>query len=371
MGKAVRSLQAQVLAECQAMARYAFTTGLKVPGPLFEKLENLAAQITRRQVSRDGEVVTVDNDMSDVDDMPTVGIVIATSKTTGAVGRQLAQVHARLADLVAPARPRTILLLAEEKEKANPFYFLGEVPLIRRLMFISIISLIGLISVSLSSAVDGNPKSFSLLENQGTSLLLNQLFLLTAASLGASFANLIQTQRYIKDGTFDPKYESSYWVRYVLGLMAGLILAVLVPVDELLGGAAAALPIDPDAGDAAGPGGVLQGLGKPTLAMFGGYSSAMVYRVLNKIIAAFESIVKGDAEAAVAARENEARARLAHQAIENRVGLAAQLSELQMKLGDSPDPETLRRELELYQRRILDPDGFEETEEGDAEKRLG
>ncbi len=124
----------------------------------------------------------------------------------------LAQVHARLADLVAPARPRTILLLAEEKEKANPFYFLGEVPLIRRLMFISIISLIGLISVSLSSAVDGNPKSFSLLENQGTSLLLNQLFLLTAASLGASFANLIQTQRYIKDGTFDPKYESSYWV---------------------------------------------------------------------------------------------------------------------------------------------------------------
>ena len=56
----------------------------------------------------------------------------------------------------------------------------------------------------------------------GHVLLYNLLFLIAAAGLGASFQALFQANRYVVAGTFDPKYESSYWIRFVLGLIAGL-----------------------------------------------------------------------------------------------------------------------------------------------------
>jgi hypothetical protein len=37
------------------------------------------------------------------------------------------------------------------------------------------------------------------------------------AGLGACFAALFLANRYIAEGTFDPKYESSYWIRFILG----------------------------------------------------------------------------------------------------------------------------------------------------------
>lgn len=69
---------------------------------------------------------------------------------------------------------------------------------------------------------------------------------------------------------FDPKYEPSYWIRLLVGIMAGLILASLIPVD-------------PDA---------LNGLGHPTLSLLGGFSASLVYRILNLLVSFVEDIVK-------------------------------------------------------------------------------
>jgi hypothetical protein len=52
--------------------------------------------------------------------------------------------------------------------------------------------------------------------------------------------------------------------------MAGLILASLIPLDPA----------------------ALNGLGKPTLSLLGGFSASLVYRILNLLVGMVEDIVK-------------------------------------------------------------------------------
>lgn len=54
-------------------------------------------------------------------------------------------------------------------------------------------------------------------------------YYLAAAGLGVSFAALYKANTFIANGTFDPTYHASYWIRFFLGLIAGLILAIMVP----------------------------------------------------------------------------------------------------------------------------------------------
>ena len=84
---------------------------------------------------------------------------------------------------------------------------------------------------------------------------------------------LFTAYRYISEGTYDPKYESTYWLRFILGLMAGLLLPALIPI----GG---------QAGDST--------LTKPLLALLGGFSAAMLYRVLERLVNTVESLVQAD-----------------------------------------------------------------------------
>ena len=129
--------------------------------------------------------------------------------------------------------------------------------------------------VALATSADVNTVSVSknILEIHGFPLLLNLLFLLTAAALGACFAALFQANRFIAEGTFDPKYESSYWIRVILGLIAGLLLSHMVPLtnDDI-----SKLSVT-----------------KPMLALLGGFSAAMVYRIISRLIEAVESLVRG------------------------------------------------------------------------------
>lgn len=255
------------------------------------------------------------------------------------IAKILTGIHNRLSQLVAPATPKTILLLAMEEKNPGPLKFLGAVPLIRRLMAVAAFSMVGFILVTLSEDVDGS--GFDLLENSGYKLLLSELFLIFAASIGASFTNLFEAQRYIKDGTFDPKFESSYWVRYVLGLMAGTILAMLVPIEALVA----------EGGD--GGSSILHQLGKPMLALLGGFAASAVYRILNRIVAALESLVAGDTRDLVMAQEQMTKARLQEQETQNRMKLSTQLITLEQKLGDAKDPSVILNELKEIQKQLV------------------
>lgn len=331
----------QILLASQAMAKYALAAGMKVPAELVEKLESLSV------APAVCEEAPVPMDASAEDALPETKAP-EPKKPAADVSRQLTHIHNRLAELVAPATPKTILLLATEEAKGGFWLFLGRVPLVRRLMALACISMVGFVLVSLSGDVNG--QGFDLLTNSGITLLLSELFLLFASSIGASFANLFEAQRYIKDGTFDPKYESSYWVRYVLGLMAGTILALLIPIEALAGGGAE------------GGGSIVDQLGKPILALLGGFAASAVYRILNRIVAALESLVAGDTRAAVAAQEQMARARLAEREVQGRMTLSTKLNQLEQTLSESGDPAQMRKELaRLRQEIILGDDVEEET----------
>ena len=85
---------------------------------------------------------------------------------------ELAVIHQALAAVVAPATPRTILLLAEESAHKHFFSFMGPVPLVRHMMLAAIVSLIGVVTIGLSSEVDQRNMSLSLLQLSGMPLFM-------------------------------------------------------------------------------------------------------------------------------------------------------------------------------------------------------
>ena len=290
------SLEQHVLAECLAMAKYAFSSGLKVPGAVAERLELIAAS----------KLVEEPNVRADA-------------------ARELATIHGRLSEIISPAIPRTVLLLAMESATAGFWSALGPVRLVRGLVSVAIICLVAFVGLSLSSQVNIESISKSVFESHGFPLLLNLMFLLTAAGLGACFAALFQANRYIAECTFDTKYESSYWIRFILGLMAGLILSQMIPLSE--GSKSVAVT-------------------KPTLAMLGGFSAAVVYRIMHRLIESIESLVKGETRDLAAAEAQASKARLAAQLVQSRMQLAASLTTLQQQLGAKASPEAIQQELD-------------------------
>jgi len=308
------SLDEQILRECEAMAKYAFSSGLEVPGTLVESLNILSQELHSVTENQKNTSIT------------------SSTHTTTSKARELAKIHNRLAEIVAPATPRTILLLATEEAKGGLFHFLGPVPLIRRMMLAAVISLGAFIIVSLSADVNVESITQNVFNSDGVKLLKNLLFLLSASGLGASFAGLFQANRYVTEGTFDPTYESSYWIRFVLGLMAGMMLSELIPLPEAKaenGGVASNMVV----------------LASPTLAMLGGFSSAVVYRIISRLVETLESLVRGETREIMASRREAAKARSDQRSIQNRLNLAASLTTLQQKVNSAEDIGLVRTEL--------------------------
>lgn len=296
------SLREQMLLECEAMAKHAATSGSKIPGSL-------------------------------------IGLLEDTSQGNAAPDlTQLSTAHAYLSKLVAPATPRSILFMARGVRKKGFWRLLGPVPLTRGLMIAAFLSLIALVALSLSKDVDG---TINWQQEEGFKLLLKELFLLSAAGLGASFSALFQANYFIVKGTFDPKYDISYWSRFALGLISGMILAMLVPIDD----------------DG-------RNFSKPILAMLGGFSVTVVYRVLTRMTAAVESLVHGDEKDIAAARTKKIKAEADEEIGRARIRLAAGLIGLKNELISIKAPEDAIRAIDGMIQKLLSGDAGEEEGEG-------
>ena len=70
--------------------------------------------------------------------------------------RTLTQIHSRLPEVLAPATPRTILLLENESSAKRLWGFLGPAGLIRRMMAVSIVFLIMMIGLGASPLVNAD-----------------------------------------------------------------------------------------------------------------------------------------------------------------------------------------------------------------------
>lgn len=323
------TLEAHLLSENLAMAKYALASGLKVSPGLMQTLDDLTDQL---------QLEMSESANHESQDQPEFG---NGKKPQNHTVQRLTQIHIRLAEILAPASPRTVLLLENESRSPRMWSFIGPVGLIRRMMLLAIFFLAAFIALGVSPSVNANSISRGIFESAGIILLLNLLFLLTAAGLGACFAGLFHANRYVADNTYDPKYEASYWVRVVLGLMAGIILAELIPLD--FSGS-----------------GTVQALGKPVLALLGGFSAAAVYRIISKIVDSLESLVRGNGREIAAAQSQVAKAQYESQLTEHRLALAANLTRIQQKIDSTSDPEELKQELDKVLSSLIPQNNFED-----------
>ena len=184
---------------------------------------------------------------------------------------------------------------------------MGSIRLLRQLMFAGGVSLAAYIFSGASSYVTAD--SGSMHDSTGMDLLVNQLHFLAAAGLGASFFSLYKANRFVAQSTFDPRFESTYWVRFGMGVIAGAILANFMDGDLI---------------DTIG-----QTFEKATIAMLGGFSADVVHRILDRLVDTLKSLVQGSARDLVASSEQAMKAQMAEQVGQRRLEMAANLVTLQ------------------------------------------
>jgi hypothetical protein len=247
--------------------------------------------------------------------------------------RRLVHTHDQLVQVVTPATPRTLLLLSEDAADGK-LQMLGAVPLVRRMLGVSVVLLAVFLATALSPKVHSS--SGDIFSESGIDLLINELFFLAAAGIGAAFAALFTANHYIAQGTYDPKFEASYWVRFVLGLIAGIVLASLIP-----------LKAGADGGGS---------FTRPFLALLGGFSAAVVFRILQRVVGTLESLVQGDSSDGEAAKQRLATSEAAQQRTQDQMRVSATLVKMREQLSSGASPEQMKASLDALLDDMLPAD---------------
>lgn len=241
--------------EIKAMIKYVYSKGEQVPPGIIEKYSEIEKEIY---------------EFCELEGCEDTGKNLNRYKNIASLSVKMGEVHNILSQMLEPALPKSIYIIESELDRDSIWTQFGCLPLIRRMMVVSISSMVIFITVSLSSRINSEVIGKSLFTLQGLNLFLFFLFLLSASAIGSSFSSLLKASKYIVNRTFDTKYETSYWVQLLVGLMSGLIITELVP-QEIFG--------------------KLSNVGKPTLALLGGFSSDLVYKVLQHFVNIVESAI--------------------------------------------------------------------------------
>jgi len=242
--------------ECEAMMEYAQGRGFKVSPEMGVSILDLREEFQGKELNKHVEL-------------------------SPELGSQLFGLHNHLTDLVQPARPWTIFKLRQHSK--NFFSLFGAVPTVRLILVLAVTFLFCLIL--LTRWYQGDPKcgiqEVSITQVVGEASITNehltctgriQLIILCAAGLGACFSVLYRLQQSIRKLEFDAKYENSAWTTVIMGLMAGYILVLSTNGGEIKG-----LPTFLKTN----PPGVL-------IAILGGFSAEVVYKILTRMIETLE-----------------------------------------------------------------------------------
>lgn len=237
---------------------------------------------------------------------------------------KLPEIHNYLIRLVKPANPSTVLEIIKNSQSKKFYRILGPLPIVRHFMFMAILSLALMMTISLSPSVDAKHMLMSMLDGQGWNQAMRLLFLASCASVGACFNALFKMNTYIVKNTFDNSLGFTYWARYVLGIVSGLLLSeFFVEVMDLdVISASENMTEDQPIGYIA----------KPILAILGGFSASLLYGILNRLVEAVESIFKGDLKET---KEKELAALALQKELNIRQGSTQKLLELKQILMSS------------------------------------
>jgi hypothetical protein len=171
-----------------------------------------------------------------------------------------------------------------------------------------------------------------------------EVFLLSAASLGSCFANLQKINVVISDGTYDPRVQSTYWTRWVMGVISGVVLAQLLYDLFLMH-----RPTTDAALEAVPP-----TIGEPILALLGGYSVDLVHGILKHTIDTLANFFRGSTDEVV---ERQERTRMAKIQAQERLNAASDLVDLQRDLARNLDADEIRKRLDGLIQRITSKAG--------------
>lgn len=290
------AIRLQLIDESDAMARHALGEGIPFPAWIAEVVES--SRIEDREIESGSELSLSDPYESGEWD---VSALLAPSTIALA---ELVRAHAALARIILPATPRGILLLSRGRRHGR-LRALGPVRLIRQMLVVVIVMLTAFVAIATSP--DIHSTSGDIFRSSGFPLLLNELFYIAAGGLGAAFYALFTAYRYIAAGNYDTTYESSYWIRFILGLIAGVLMAALIPIGK---------------GNAT----------RPLLALLGGFSAAMLYRILQRLVETVESLVVGESKPGEIARQEAASVRAMAQSDQDRLALVGDLIHLREAL---------------------------------------
>jgi hypothetical protein len=304
----------QMRAEVRAMASHALGTGLTVPAWTLAILARTHAG---------GAPPAEGASAGAAKDMPL---------------RELARAHAEISKVVSPATPELMVLLYKDVDATRLRQTFGQARIVRSFMVAALLSLVVFLVMSWSPYLN-DPKHGYFFTSSGWPLLLNEFFFLSSAAVGASFSNLFQIDRELSAGTFVPKNQSTYWVQFIPGIVGGLLLSTILNVQS----------IAPSSAEAAGR----MHFKTATLALMGGFSSSVVQRMIE----ALESILRGSAEQEVQARDQSDKQRLEDRLAKDRMRATLMLVDMQRRLAGSESPEALRALVDKASRSLLSNEG--------------
>lgn len=307
----------QLLRQCDAMVRFALGQGLRIPPEL----------------------------------TPAIALLENRGATPPALS-DIVNLHGHLAEVVAPAKPRTIYLLQEDRALYPFLNTFGPLQNIRRLMLMAFLSTAAFVLISLSDNITAENMTKGVYAMSGVELLTVMMFLMSAAALGACFNALFAAHNYISAGTYDTRFDSSYWMRIGLGVISGLLVAELIPLESLIdpgaGMTSSAGTADGAAGGAGagagaggGAGNVVINLGKPMLALLGGFSANLLYSILQKLVQTVQSLFQSDPAQAKDIQERDMRTRIDQQVAQSRMSSATTLVALQDAIAKGVDKDQL------------------------------
>jgi len=314
----------KAMRECQAMTNYAMAQGQKVSPQILATVEKLKLykdylaylespekekKVANRGVGSkphpfelysQSQMIRMGNNEIMARGSDTTEVYVPSEEE---MTNELMMVHQDLSASVYPAAPSTIVLLEEQKKK--PLRFLGPVPLVQRMTLLAFICLITTVGLFLFKEVDAMTVNQNILNFEDPmKFILNELVILSIAAAGASFYALFEAYKYISNASYDTKYESIYWIRFILGIMSGVILAQFIFIDPTSYGGT---PAD-TAGGSQSLGGFITY--KPLLAFLGGFSARVVHKILNSLVDSLETFISGSARDMLRAREASAKVQI-------------------------------------------------------------
>jgi hypothetical protein len=303
------SIALEMLNEARAMAMHTLRGGIAVPARILELVAQAGALSERR------DQTAVEGAMPDI-----------------------SRAHGELARLIEPFTPDLIVMLELESKVSPLVRAMGRTRIERSFVLTALASISVFIALSLSHYLK-DPMYGDFFTSSGFPLLINEFFFISSAAVGASFSNLFQIDRELTAGTFTPKNQSSYWVQFILGIVAGLLLSTILNVQS----------VTPTTAKSVGR----INFEAATLALMGGFSSSIVQRIVQRIIEALESLLRGSAEQEVQARERASRLRLEETLAKNRMRTTLMLVDMQRRLAGGESPETLLARVEQASRSII------------------